>query len=371
MTSPERPRSGDPDGFVVGCVLTTHPHTVAHLKTLHILPEVTEIHAVWIDGTDPATFGPDVPLGKIVRTHVTLTDLLAVRDLDAAVVCVRTDLCPDVLRAIVEAGLPALFEKPGALDAATLWALATTARERQVTVGTFLSWRGHPAVVQTRDAIRDGAVGEVLGVEGRMVTSQVRFRDPSHWLFQKATAGSGILSWLGCHYLDALCYLTDDTVAEVTAFVGNRNPERIDVEDTACMALRFGGGAIGTFHAGYHLVGSVPGYMGASYDTFLGVRGTLGFARLPLSEASKATLVSEAPGWREGGRREWTYDLPASSAYHGVPGEEFVRRFLRDSRARVTAVAPIEAIAHVLDIVEASIASSATGRAVRVAARRA
>lgn len=199
-----------------------------------------------------------------------------------------------------------------------------------------------------------------------MITSQVRFRDPSHWLFRRATAGSGILSWLGCHFLDALCFMIDDEVAEVTAFVGNRNPEAIEVEDTACLALRFRGGALGTFNAGYHLVGSVPGYMGASYDTFLALRGTSGFARLPLSDGASATLMSEAPGWREGGRREWRYDLPASSAYHGVPGEEFVRQFLRASRARTTALAPIGAIAHILDIVEAAIRSSETGTAQRV-----
>ena len=46
-----------------------------------------------------------------------------------------------------------------------------------------------------------------MAVEARMVTSQVRYRDPAHWLFQRATAGSGILSWLACHYLDLLCYL--------------------------------------------------------------------------------------------------------------------------------------------------------------------
>ena len=354
--------------FTVGVVLTSHPHAVAHLRTLDVLPDVEAIHAVWLDGTDPRSLGPDVPLRKVTRTHRTLPDLLDTKDLDAVIACVRTDRCPDVLRAAVEAGIPVLFEKPGALDAATLWSIAAAARRRDVTLGTFLSWRGHPAVVQVRDATRQGALGTLLGVEGRMVTSQVRYRDPSHWLFQRDTAGSGILSWLGCHFLDALCFMTDETVAEVTAFVGRRNPEPIEVEDTAALALRLTGGAIGTFHAGYHLVGSVPGYSGAAYDTFLGLRGTQGFARLPLSDGATATLASEAPGWREGGRREWRYEFPTSPAYHGVPGEEFVRRFLQDARARVPAVAPIEAIAHVLDVVEAAIRSSETGRATRVGA---
>lgn len=385
-------------GYTVGVILTAHPHTIAHLRTLDVLPDVEAIHVAVLDGLDLATL--DVPTRKVVRTYSAATasptshrdgavgvadapnESVSVRvssseaalagllseaaSLDAVIVCVRTDLCPAVLDACIGAGLPALFEKPGALDAATLHRLDAKARGAGIPLGTFLSWRAHPAVVQVRDAVRDGAIGHLLGVEGRMITSQVRFRDPSHWLFRRATAGSGILSWLGCHFLDALCFMIDDEVAEVTAFVGNRNPEAIEVEDTACLALRFRGGALGTFNAGYHLVGSVPGYMGASYDTFLALRGTSGFARLPLSEGASATLMSEAPGWREGGRREWRYDLPASSAYHGVPGEEFVRQFLRASRARTTALAPIGAIAHILDIVEAAIRSSETGTAQRV-----
>ena len=171
------------------------------------------------------------------------------------------------------------------------------------------------------------------------------------------------------HFLDALCFMTDDNVAEVASMVGRRNPEPIDVEDTACLAIRMHGGAIGTFNAGYHLVGGAAGYIGPAYDTFLALRGAHGYARLPLSEGATATVVSEAPGWREGGRREWRYDLPSSSAYHGVPGEEFVRRFLHDARAGAPAVAPIEAIAHVLDIVEAALHASATGQTTRVRAR--
>jgi predicted dehydrogenase len=342
---------------------------VAHLRTLDVLPEIEAIHIHWLDGTDPVTLATDVPLRKVVKEHENVAGLLGVQGLDAALVCVRTNQCAEILRAAIAANVPVLFEKPGALDADTLWDLATEARRRCVTVGTFLSWRGHPAVTQVRDAIRVGALGNLLGVEGRMITSQVRYRDPSHWLFQRKVAGSGILSWLGCHFLDALCFMTDDTVAEVTAMVGRRNPEPIDVEDTACLTIRMHGGALGTFNAGYHLVGGATGYIGPAYDTFLGLRGAHGYARLPLSDGATVTVVSEAPGWREGGRREWRYDLSSSPAYHGVPGEEFVRRFLRDARVGVTAVAPIDAIAHVLDIVEAALQASATGQAIRVATR--
>ena len=40
-------------------------------------------------------------------------ELLARPEVAALVVCVRNDLCPDILHAAVEAGKPVLFEKPG------------------------------------------------------------------------------------------------------------------------------------------------------------------------------------------------------------------------------------------------------------------
>lgn len=352
--------------FQVGVVVSPHPHTRLHLNTLEALPEVEGIHLCGLAGEDVAALAGSVR--KAASSTTDLQALLARAEVDALLVCVRNDLCPAVLEAAVAAGKPTLFEKPGALRAAELRAVAEQARARHLTVGAFLQWRGHPIIQEVRQAALAGALGRVMAVEGRMVTSQVRYRDPAHWLFQRATAGGGILSWLGIHYLDALCFLLNDTVAEVTAIVGTQNPEPIDVEDTACLALRFAGGAIGTFHAGYALVGSPAGYVGPSYDTFLALRGTLGYARLPLSDGNAYTLVSEAPGWAAGGRREHRFEFPPSPAYGGLAGAEFVSQFLNAARAGEPALCPIEAAIDMLQVIEAALQSSATGRAVRIGA---
>jgi predicted dehydrogenase len=352
--------------FQVGVVVSPHPHTRLHLNTLEALPNVEAIHLCALAGEDVATLG--ATLTKAASTTTDLATLLARPEVDALLVCVRNDLCPGVLEAAVVAGKPALFEKPGTCTAAELQRVAALANERHLTLGAMLQWRGHPILQEVRAATLAGALGRVMAVEGRMVTSQVRYRDPGHWLFRRATAGSGILSWLGIHYLDALCFLLDDTVAEVTAIVGKQNPEPIDVEDTACLALRFAGGALGTYHAGYELVGGAAGYVGPSYDTFLALRGTQGYARLPLSDGNAYTLVSEAPGWAAGGRREHRFEFPPSTAYGGLAGAEFVSQFLEAARAGQPALCPIEAVIHMLRVIEAALESSAAGRLVRVGA---
>ena len=352
--------------FVIGYVSSPHPHAPMHMKTLEALADVADIHLCGLEGEDVQALGAGNT--KVRSTTGSIDDLLKRKDIDALLVCVRNDLCPGVLDAAVAAGKPVLFEKPGALTAAALRAVAARASAKGLTMGTMLQWRGHPIVLDIRQAIAEGALGPVMAVEGRLITSQVRYRTPSHWLFGKNTAGSGILSWLGCHYLDLLCYLLDDRVAEVTAMVANRNPERLEVEDTAMVVMKFAGGVLGTLHTGYHLSGSQSGYAGASSDSFIALRGVDGHIRFPVSEGSEYTIGSIAPGWAAGGKRKRSFQPADSPAYGGVAGEQFVLDFLTASRTGAPAPAPIEGMVHVLEIIEAALESSATGRRVEIPA---
>ena len=180
-------------------------------------------------------------------------------------------------------------------------------------MGTMLTFRNDPVILDVKRALSGGALGDIMAVEARQVTSQVRYRDPNFWLFDKSKAGSGILSWLGCHHIDALCYLLDDRVESVSAMVDTKSPFPIDVEDTACLVLRFKSGILGTVHAGYHLVGSASGYSGARYDAFMALRGTEGYVRIPLSERGGYSLNSIAEGWASGGVRDYSFTPPELS----------------------------------------------------------
>ena len=353
--------------FRVGFIASPHPHAPLHMRTLEVVSEVESVAICGVAGQDPAALAGSV--AKVTSLTTEPAALLTDPDLDALLVCVRNDLCAPLLEAAVDAGKPVLFEKPGALRADDLRRVADAARARSVTLGAHYQWRGHPLIQEVKQAMNGGALGRVLAVEARMVTSQVRYRDPSLWLFQPETAGSGILSWLACHFLDVLCYLLDDRVLEVAALTGRRNPEPIGVEDTACVALRFASGVMGTLHSGYHIRGSVAGYSGASYDTFIGLRGEDGWARLPLSDSLSCTLYSEAPGWAAGGKRERRLELPASPAYGGKPGEQFLLQFLRAAREGRRPLNAIDDAVHVLEIVEAALQSSETGRTVRLEGR--
>ena len=108
--------------FSVGYVFSDNPHSLMHARTLEALPEVDVVHLCRLgQGNMEEVEGQTA---KAATRTERLEELLR-RDVDALMVSVRNDECPAVLDAAVDAGKPALFEKPGALTAGRLSPLQT------------------------------------------------------------------------------------------------------------------------------------------------------------------------------------------------------------------------------------------------------
>ena len=351
--------------YVVGFVSSPHPHSPSHMRTLEVLDSVEAVHLCGVAGED--TDALSAGSTKVVSTTDSVEELLGWDEVDALIVSVRNDLGPDILNAAVDAGKGVLFEKPGALHASDLRSVAEKAAQKGVTAAIMFQNRYQPKIADARRSIQSGAVGRIMAAEARMVTSQVRYRNPDHWLFKKGTGGSGILGWLGCHHIDLLCHIMDDRIAEVSAFVANQSPEKLEVEDTAMLSLRFESGVLGSMHAGYHLAGSLPEEMGGNNDSFVAVRGTRGYARIDSAGAASYGLFSDADGWASGGYQEHTFNEPPSTAYGGAAGEEFLLGHLAASRTGGESPTSIDDAVHVLEVIDAAVESSATGRTVKIA----
>ena len=359
-------------GIHVG-VVSSHGHEDGHILVWDKLPEVEAIHVCTIaDEADLDHISSLSP--KVASKNRSLSELLG-RPLDAVGVCVRPDLGPPTLRAIIDAGVPVLFDKPAATRAADMREVAEIAASKGVTAGAMFQWRYSAAILEARRALAEGGLGELWAVELRVLTSQLRYRRPStNYLFRSEYACSGILSWLGCHLLDLLNFVTGDRVVEVTAMTGSQNPEPVDVEDTAMVAFRMAGGAIGTLHAGYLMAG--PGKN--PDDTLIALRGSRGYLQVPLvtpwtprsHDGDQSGVVysmwSEAPGWETGGARHSTFDVPHSEVYGGVMAERLFSDFLKAAKDGTQAPSPIESSVHMLEVVEAAKQSSQTGRTVKV-----
>ena len=360
-------------GFEVG-VVSSHGHESGHIQVWDVLPEVDAIHVCTI-AADADLDAIAALSAKTVSKTKDLAELLSTPGLDAVAVCVRPDLGPDVLRAAVSAGVPAIFDKPASNSAAEMRSVADMASEKGVTVGAMFQWRRSAPIVEARRMLKEGAFGDLWAVESRVLTSQLRYRRPHIlWQFKKQYAGAGILSWLGCHNLDMLSYIIDERIVEVTAMTGNLNPEKIDVEDTAFVTFRFASGIMGTLYAGYLMAG--PGKN--PDDGFLALRGSQGYAEIYTntpwtdnrfdgdSSGPNLRVWSEAPGWETGGQRELSFAAPESHVYGGIMAERLFREFLEASVEGARAPSPVESSVHLLEVVEAAVESSRTGRVVTI-----
>ena len=171
---------------------------------------------------------------------------------DGALVCLPNNTGPDAVIQLAQAGKHVLLEKPGAANAADARRMAEALRTAGVAFQSGYMWRYEEGANRLRDMMADGSFGKLISLEMTWTTSNVFRRDPDHYLFDpKDTGPVGFFNWLGCHHLDLLSYVTNQTVTGVTARVGNFGGTPIDMEDGGSAILDLSGGGLATFTGGY------------------------------------------------------------------------------------------------------------------------
>lgn len=346
---------------IVAILGLTHPHSPYHLRTLQLSPRVDGI-VLW-DPDEDVTTTVTRNRSKVRASYTELARLFEQESINFAVVTARNDLNASVCNTALNAGVHILSEKPVACRPCDIRCVIDTATRVGRKFGVCYINRFQPTVQRVRQLIKDGILGRITSCEARLITSQVKFRNPSLWLFDREKAGGGILSWLGCHPLDLMRYITGKDVSNVTAISANLGGEPIGVEDVASVSLRFNDGAIGSLQAGYQLPISAPGYSKAAYDTYLAFRGTEGHLFWnPTEQPINLHVQSSTQTWQSEPTRIFQFDLPDCEAYGGVPGLEFLHAFidaiLDDGEAPATGYDALE----VARIIDAAYESSRTGR---------
>lgn len=342
-----------------------HPHSAGHLRTLQQLPEVQSV-VLWDTNAD--ALAEKSSEDKVVQVTTDLNDILHDPDLTIVIAALRNDLGPDIFLQTINAGKHVMAEKPIGKTAADTTRVLEAAQAKGVKLGVCYQNRYVPAVKEARRIIEEGLLGELISLELRMITTQVQFRNPQHWLFDKDKSGGGILSWLGCHYIDLMRYLTGDEIVSVAAHTATRNGEDITVEDIATLSVGMASGAVGSLHAGYVLALSGGGYFNrAGYDTYIGVNGRLG--RLTFSTTTTPPELyaeSSHPAWADAPQRRFHYTPGESPAYGGVSGENFIRQFIRAAQGEGEPAATGVDALQVARIVDAAYASDKDGRRIAV-----
>jgi UDP-N-acetylglucosamine 3-dehydrogenase len=210
-----------------------------HLAALAGLPEV-ELAAIAEADAGRREAGRAVMPG--VSLFADYRDLLEWGGVEAVVICLPPALHAEAAVAAFEWGLHVYLEKP----------LATSLQEgervvaawrRAGTVGRIgFNLRFHPQVGALRQALRQGALGEVIGAQ--TVFCAARRSSHPEWK-RRRHGGGGALLDLASHHFDLARFLFGQEIAEVGALLRSAESE----EDTAAVVLRLAAGPLVTVFA--------------------------------------------------------------------------------------------------------------------------
>ena len=230
-----------------------HPHGCAWRKSLQ------EAGGFEIVGLVPG-FG-----GAITTLEEEYTALPRYADADAAlasglefegaVVLLSNREAPPNCISLAAAGKHVVLEKPGVGTVDDAQAILAAANASGSVFTTAYTQRFAPCAIRLAKMAAEKQFGKVISLENVSATTDVRLRNPSHYLFDpgenKYPEGEGgYVSWLGCHNLDMVRFVTGQKIVGVTARVGVYGETDAEVEDGGAIILELADGALVTLIGG-------------------------------------------------------------------------------------------------------------------------
>ena len=199
--------------------------------------------------------------------------------IDAVIVSTPNALHAEQAVAALEAGRHVLVEKPMAVTVAECDAMIAAAERGGASLMVAHCWRFHDDVIELRDRVAAGDLGEIVKTRGYGVHANW---GPEGWFVDPELAGGGALLDMGVHAIDTARFLLGDPEPErVCAVVGTRYGT-YDVDDDAILLISWEQGTNSVVEAGWWH----PHKEGLEAETE--VYGTGGFARIfPRTEPSE------------------------------------------------------------------------------------
>jgi predicted dehydrogenase len=229
-----------------------------------------------------------------------------------------------------------LVEKPLATTAGEAESMVAAAKEAGVNLVTAYRLHNDPGTIQVMELIRDGAIGDP-----RYFSSCFCFQIAAGNHRLKKDHWGGPLQDLGVYCLNAARHAFAGEPVEIQALSGNdRNDPRFSEVDAAISAtMRFDGGRIATFHAGF----------GADAIDMLQVVGTRGSLELQHAFRFDARRTIQL---KQGDTVEWI-DVPQTDNFSGMIAY-FSDCILAGTRPLVDSTEGLADMRALLSIVEAS-----------------
>jgi predicted dehydrogenase len=207
----------------------------------------------------------------MARTFTSLDDAIAWGGFDAA-----ANVTPDAIHhpttmKLIAAGKHVFCEKPLAEDYPKAKEMAEAAEKAGIINMVNLTYRNVAQLQTMRALIAEGAIGEVMHVEGSYRQSWLvgkmwgDWKTEESWLWRlsEAHGSKGVLGDVGVHILDFVTFATGRSIKDIQARLktfdkapGNTiGTYKLDANDSAMMSVGFDNGALGVIHASRFMTG--------------------------------------------------------------------------------------------------------------------
>lgn len=193
-----------------------------------------------------------------VRPYWNLDSFLSDPELEICTIASPSGKHLENVKACALKGKDVIVEKPIEITSDRCQEMITICRENGVKLGGIFPSRFFPSSLLIKDAIDRGRFGKITYASASIKWYRDQeYYDSGAWRGTKELDGGGCMMNQGIHAIDLLLWFMGD-VKELFAFTSTLSHERINVEDTASVALRFTSGALGTIEA---TTSSYPGFL--------------------------------------------------------------------------------------------------------------
>lgn len=210
-----------------------------HAQSLIELPDAELVAVADLLPDRADKFHKDYNAIPLTNSH----DLITRDDIDVVNICLPSGLHKQVTLEALAAGKHVIVEKPIALSTNDANAMIQAAKDAGVKLCVILQNRYNPPMVELREAVESGKIGNVLlgNATVRWYRPQSYYEDGWHGTW---SMDGGALMNQSIHHIDALQWLMGDVVS-VFAYTGTL-AHKMEAEDTGVAVLKFKSGALGT-----------------------------------------------------------------------------------------------------------------------------
>lgn len=226
----------------------------AHVEALKRVPGVDVVAIVDGVGAEEKAKTLDVP-----HAFDNYQEMIEVCKPDSIHICTPNSTHKEIALYACARGIHVVCEKPMARNAQEAQEMLDAARASGIIHAVNFHNRYYPIPHQLRNMIQDGELGKIYSVHGGYLQDCFSKETDFNWrMLAKNSGTTRVVADIGSHWIDLAEYVTGQRVVEVFGEFQTAIPTRkrkvdngyediaVDTEDSACILLRFSGGAIGS-----------------------------------------------------------------------------------------------------------------------------